>query len=334
MQSTPSVAVLIPCRDEELTIGKVVADFRHALPEATIWVCDNGSRDDTAARARAAGARVLAELRPGKGNAVRALFTVASADVLLLVDGDDTYDAASAPEMIAVLDDQHCEMAIARRITALQQASDAYRRGHQWGNRMFAWAISGLFGYRVEDVFSGYRAFTKRFVRSFPALSRGFEIETELTVHALDLGLRVREIESAYSARPHGSSSKLNTFRDGRRIALAILHLYEQMHPARFFGVLGIGAALISLALGVPVVVEFAKTGLVPRLPSAVLAAALMLLAALVIGCGVILDSIGRGRREAKRLAFLAIDTELKTEDRFEPARNHLPTSVPPADFP
>jgi glycosyltransferase involved in cell wall biosynthesis len=312
MQSTPSVAVLIPCRDEALTIGKVVADFRRALPEATIWVCDNCSLDGTADSARAAGASVLSELRPGKGNAVRALFTVANADMLLLVDGDDTYDAASASRMLAVLVDQRCEMVIARRTTALRGSSDAYRRGHQWGNRMFAWAISGLFGYRVEDVFSGYRAFTKRFVRSFPALSRRFEIETELTVHALDLGLRVREIESPYSARPDGSSSKLNTFRDGRRIALAILHLYEQTHPARFFGVLGIGAALMSLALGVPVVVDFAETGLVTRLPSVVLAAALMLLAAFLIGCGVILDSVGRGRRESKRLAFLAIEPDTR----------------------
>lgn len=303
-----SIAVLVPCRDEAATIGKVVADFRRELPHATIWVCDNNSRDDTASRAREAGASVLTELRPGKGNAVRSLFAVADADVLLLVDGDDTYDAGSARQILAKLAEDHCEMVIARRVTTQKGATDAYRRGHQLGNRMFAWAISQLFGYRVDDVFSGYRAFTRRFVRSFPALSHRFEIETEFTVHALDLGLRVREIPSCYGARPHGSASKLNTLRDGSRIAFAIAHLYEQMHPARFFGVLGILAALMALALGVPVIVEFIDTGLVPRLPSAVLAATLMLLAAMFVGLGVVLDSVGRGRRETKRLAFLALD--------------------------
>lgn len=308
MTSTPTIAVLIPCRDEALTIGKVVADFRRALPHAAIWVCDNRSTDDTAARARAAGARVIAESRPGKGHAVRTLFTVADADQLILVDGDDTYDATAVPRLLKAMADDQCEMVIARRVTPREAAGDAYRRGHQWGNRMFAKAISRLFGQRVDDVFSGYRAFTRRFVRSFPALSRRFEIETELTVHALDLGLRIREIDAPYGARTDGSTSKLHTLHDGARIAFAILHLYEQTHPARFFGALGVLLALAGLGVGIPVIVDYAETGLVPRLPSAVLAAALMLLAGGAIACGVILDSVGRGRREMKRLAFLALD--------------------------
>jgi glycosyltransferase involved in cell wall biosynthesis len=306
MPSSPTIAVLIPCRDEALTIAKVVADFRRALPEAAIWVCDNASRDDTAQKARTAGARVVTEMRPGKGNAVRALLGLADADAVLLVDGDDTYDAGAARRLVATLSRERCDMVIARRVTASDHASAAYRRGHRWGNHLFTTAVSRLFGYRVDDVFSGYRAFTRRFVRSFPAASQRFEIETELTVHALDLGLRMREIDAPYGARPHGSASKLNTVRDGARIALAIVHLYEQTHPARFFGTLGLAAALLSLAFGVPVIVEFLETHLVPRLPTAVLAAALMLLAAAFAASGIVLDSVGRGRREAKRLAFLA----------------------------
>ncbi len=306
MPSTPSIAVLVPCRDEAPTIAGVVAGFRSALPGAEIWVCDNASRDDTARIAREAGARVVVEPRPGKGNAVRTLFVVADADLLLLVDGDDTYDAASASRMLATLRDEHCEMVIGRRVTPRDTAADAYRRGHQWGNRLFTGAISRLYGARVDDVFSGYRAFTRRFVRSFPAASRGFEIETELTVHGLDLGLRTREVDTPYGARPEGSASKLNTWRDGVRIALTLAHLYEQTRPVRFFGIAGAVVALTALAIGVPVIVEFAETHLVPRLPSAVLAASLMLLSALLIGCGIVLDSVCRARRETKWLAFLA----------------------------
>jgi len=202
MRYPACLAILIPCRNEASTIGKVIADFRRALPDAAIWVCDNGSHDDTAARAHAAGAQVLSEPRAGKGNAVRALFTVADADALLLVDGDDTYDAGSAQAMLTMLAGEHCEMVVARRVTQQAGAQDAYRRGHEWGNRMFAASISQLFGHRVDDVFSGYRAFTRRFVRSFPAASRGFEIETELTVHALDLGLRIREMRRRIARDP------------------------------------------------------------------------------------------------------------------------------------
>jgi glycosyltransferase involved in cell wall biosynthesis len=308
MNAPRAIAILIPCKDEATSIAKVVGDFRRELPQADVWVCDNASRDDTAARARDAGARVVTEMRAGKGHAVRTLFSAADAEVLLLVDGDDTYDAGSARAMIRTLVDEHCDMVVARRVTPRAEAGDAYRRGHQWGNRAFANAVSSLFGRRVDDVFSGYRAFTRRFARSFPALSRGFEIETELTVHALDIGLRFREVDSPYGSRAEGSASKLNTLRDGARIAFAIAHLYEQTHPARFFGAIGVVLAFLGLAIGVPVIIDYVETGLVPRLPSAVLAASLMLLAAGAIACGVVLDSVGRGRREMKRLAYLALD--------------------------
>jgi glycosyltransferase involved in cell wall biosynthesis len=301
-----SIAVLIPCRNEAITIARVVADFRSALPDAAIWVCDNASTDDTAAKARAAGAGVVVERRPGKGNAVRRLFDVADADTYLMVDGDGTYAAASAPALVALLHDEHLDMVVARRVVTDDAARAAYRAGHQWGNRMFTESISRLFGTPVQDVFSGYRAMSRRFVRSLPALSQGFEIETELTLHAVDLGLAMREMDSPYGARPAGSTSKLNTWRDGARISMAMMHFYEQLHPARFFGSIGLAALLLGLILGIPVVIEFVATHQVPRFPTAILASALVVLAALFGVCGIILDSVGRGRREMKRLAYLA----------------------------
>ncbi len=300
------VAVLIPCKDEAITIERVVADFRLELPDADIWVCDNGSTDETAAIAAKAGARVVSEERAGKGNAVRRLFALAEADVYVLVDGDSTYDARRIRSMIDCLVSDGLDMVVGRRATEEADQQGAYRRGHQLGNWGFAKAVSRLFGYPLQDVFSGYRVFSRQFVRSFPALSTGFEIETELTVHALDLGLPVREIDAPYRARPEGSRSKLSTYRDGARIFFMLVYLYEQLRPAWFFGLIGAALAAASLILGVPVVIEFAHTGLVPRLPTAVLASALMLLAALTAGCGIILDGVGRGRKEAKRLAYLA----------------------------
>jgi glycosyltransferase involved in cell wall biosynthesis len=306
MSSSSKTAVLIPCRDETLTIGKVVADFRRALPEAEVWVCDNRSVDDTAAVARAAGAQVITELRPGKGHALRRLLGAVDAGVYVMVDGDDTYDAASAPMLVAALRNERLDMVVGRRVSPDAVAAEAYRRGHQWGNRLFTASISRLFGSPLLDVFSGYRVMSRRFVRSLPALSRGFEIETELTVHAMDLGLALREIDTPYGARPEGSSSKLSTYRDGLRIFAALAHFYEQMHPARFFGALGAIALVAGLALGTPVVVEFIETHQVPRFPTAILASALVLLAALMWVCGIVLDSVSRGRRETKRLAYLA----------------------------
>ncbi|HEV8553886.1 MAG TPA: glycosyltransferase family 2 protein [Casimicrobiaceae bacterium] len=309
-RATLRIAVIVPCRNEALTIAKVITDFRRELPAAEIWVCDNRSTDETAASARTAGAHVIGEDRPGKGHAVRRLFAAANADIYVLVDGDATYDPKSVHRMVDCLQSDKLDMVIGRRVTTPAEKDSAYRRGHQLGNRSFATAISKLFGYQLEDVFSGYRVFSRRFVRSFPALSTGFEIETEFSVHALDLALPIREIDCPYGARPDGSSSKLNTYRDGTRIALMLIYLFEQVRPALFFGLLGGLIAVVSLALGIPVVIEFMHTGLVPRLPTAVLASALMLLAVLTGACGIILDSVGRGRKEAKRLAYLAAASE------------------------
>jgi glycosyltransferase involved in cell wall biosynthesis len=302
------IAILIPCKNEEPTIDRVVTDFRKHLSSASVWVCDNGSDDSTALCAKEAGAHVLFEQRPGKGHAVRRLFAAVDADFYVLVDGDGTYAASTVPLMLDKILTERLDMVVARRVTSEDSLSAAYRRGHVFGNRGFARLISTLFGYHLEDIFSGYRVFSRRFVRSFPALSGGFEIETELTIHALDLDLPIAEVPSAYGARPEGSSSKLRTYRDGIRVTRTLLHLYAQVRPARFYGFLAALAALTSLALGLPVVLEFLRTGLVPRLPTAVLASALMVLAALALGCGIVLDSVGRGRKEAKRLAYLMVD--------------------------
>jgi glycosyltransferase involved in cell wall biosynthesis len=302
------IAILIPCKNEALTIGTVVDDFRKHLAGASVWVCDNASTDDTAQRAMEARAEVLFEPRPGKGHAVRRLFAAADADLYVLVDGDGTYAADAAPAMLRKMLAEKLDMVVARRVTPEDSLSAAYRAGHVSGNRGFARLISLLFGYRLEDIFSGYRVFSRRFVRSFPALSGGFEIETELTIHALDLDLPIAELPSAYGSRAEGSSSKLRTYRDGLRITRTLLHLYAQVRPTRFYGSLAALAALTSLVLGLPVVFEFLETGLVPRLPTAVLASALMVLAALALGSGIVLDSVGRGRKEAKRLAYLAAD--------------------------
>jgi len=300
------IAVLAPCKDEEITIGGVVAAFRAALPGASIWVCDNGSRDGTALCAAESGANVVDEERPGKGNAVRRLFACVDADVYVLVDGDGTYAAASAPELVRQLVERRLDMIVGKRVTNAANVAAAYRTVHRFGNQAFAWLMRRLFGVNVTDPFSGYRVLSRRFVRSFPLLSRGFEIETELTVHALELGMTIREIPTPYSERPEGSASKLNTLRDGARITVTLLHLYEQVKPLAFFSVVAIALAVVSLALGVPVVIEFIETGLVPRFPTAILASAVMLAAFLSAVCGAILDSVARGRREAKRLSFLA----------------------------
>ena len=309
--TTKRVAVLVPCKNEGLTIAGVVQAFRAELPSAQLWVCDNGSSDDTAARAAQAGARVVTEPRPGKGNAVRRLFDTVDADVYVLVDGDDTYDANGVHRLVECLETERLDMVIARRSADKPPPRGgvrgaAYRRGHEIGNRAFAFTISKLFGYRLDDVFSGYRVFSRRFIKSFPALSSGFEIETELTVFALDLGLPIREVTMPYRSRPDGSASKLRTYRDGARIAMMLVYLFEQARPAAFFGALAGLFAIVALALGIPVVVEFFDTGLVPRLPTAVLSAALVIVAAVFGVCGIVLDSVGRGRKEARRLAYIA----------------------------
>jgi glycosyltransferase involved in cell wall biosynthesis len=298
-----SIAVLVPCYNEEAAIATVVADFRAALPTATIFVFDNNSTDRTVAVARAAGAEVFTEPHQGKGNVVRRMFTDIEADLYVLVDGDATYDAPSAQKMIERLLRERLDMVVGGRV---DQDAAAYRAGHRTGNRVLTNFVGGMFGREFNDILSGYRVFSRRFVKSFPALSGGFEIETELTVHALELGLPVAEVETPYYARPEGSSSKLSTWRDGFRILLTIFRLYRAERPLRFFTVIGAVLALLSLGLGIPVIVTFIETGLVPRLPTAVLSMGLMLLAFLSVSAGLILDTVTRGRREAKLFAYLA----------------------------
>ena len=303
---TPSslrIAVLVPCFNEQAAVGRVVADFRKALPSAEIFVYDNNSSDRTAAVARDAGAKVRSERRQGKGHVVRRMFADIDADIYLLVDGDATYDAASAPRMIDRLLSDHLDMGVGLRV---DQAEEAYRLGHRTGNRMLTGFLSSVFGQAFTDILSGYRVFSRRFVKSFPVLSDGFEIETELTVHALELALPVAEIETPYYARPEGSFSKLNTWRDGFRILGTILKLYRSEKPLRFFTAIGIFLMLVSVGLAIPIIVTYLELGLVPRLPTAVLSMGLMILAVLSVSSGLVLDTVTRGRREMKLLAYLS----------------------------
>jgi glycosyltransferase involved in cell wall biosynthesis len=303
MSPTLRIAVIVPCYNEAIAIGKVVSDFRSALPQAQVYVFDNNSRDDTAAIARAAGAHVQSVRLQGKGHVVRRLFADIEADVYVMVDGDDTYDAAAAPRLVEDLLTQRRDMVVAVR----KASSDAaYRSGHVWGNRMLTSFLSRLFGRNCRDILSGYRAFSRRFVKSFPVLTEGFEIETELTVHALELKMSVGEVETVYKERPHGSVSKLNTYRDGFRILGTMLRLYSAERPLSFYGLTSAALALLSVALAVPVIQTWLQTGLVPRFPTAILATGIMLLSALSLMAGIILDTVTRGRREAKMLAYLA----------------------------
>jgi glycosyltransferase involved in cell wall biosynthesis len=298
------VAVLIPCYNEAITIGRVVADFQSTLPGARIYVYDNNSSDDTVERARAAGATVRIEKRQGKGYVVCRMFADVEADAYVLVDGDGTYDTADASTMIALLLDQQLDMVTGTRI---ETAKESYRRGHRFGNRLLTGLVRAIFGSGVADMLSGYRVFSRRFIKSFPALSTGFEIETQFTVHALELDMPVGEVPTSYSERPQGSASKLHTYRDGWRILRTIIALVKDERPLRFFMICAAVLVLIALALGLPVVSEFIRTDRVPRLPTAVLAASLMGVASLSAVCGLVLDSVQHGRKEAKRLAYLAI---------------------------
>jgi glycosyltransferase involved in cell wall biosynthesis len=298
-----AIAVLVPCYNEEVAIARVVADFRAALPEAVVFVYDNNSHDGTVAAARAAGAAVHHENRQGKGNVVKRMFADIEADVYVLVDGDATYDAPSARRMIARLLDERLDMVVGTRV---HQQQEAYRAGHVAGNRLLTGFVARVFGESITDMLSGYRVFSRRFVKSFPALSGGFEIETELTVHALELGLPVAEVDTPYYARPAGSASKLNTWRDGFRILWTIGKLYRSERPLVFFTGIGLALAIVSVGLAVPVIVTYLETGLVPRLPTAVLSTGLMLLAFLSVTGGLILDTVTRGRRELKLLSYLA----------------------------
>jgi glycosyltransferase involved in cell wall biosynthesis len=297
------VAVLVPCFNEEAAVATVVADFRKALPAADIYVYDNNSTDKTVEVARAAGAVVRSERRQGKGHVVRRMFADIDADIYVLVDGDATYDAPSAPRMIDSLVNDHLDMVVGFRV---DQSTAAYRPGHRAGNWMLTGFLSMVFGRAFKDILSGYRVFSRRFVKSFPVLSDGFEIETELTVHALELTLPVAEIETPYYARPEGSVSKLNTWRDGFRILGTILKLYRSERPLRFFTFIGVGLMVLSVVLAIPVVITYLETGLVPRLPTAVLSTGLMIVAVLSVSSGLVLDTVTRGRREMKLLAYLS----------------------------
>jgi len=299
----PRVAVLVPCFNEEAAVATVIADFRAILPSAEIFVYDNNSSDRTVAVARDAGAQVRSERRQGKGHVVRRMFADIDADIYVLVDGDATYDAASAPRMIEMLLSDHLDMVVGFRV---DQAEAAYRPGHRTGNRMLTGFLSSVFGQAFKDTLSGYRVFSRRFVKSFPVLSDGFEIETELSVHALELALPVAEIETPYYARPEGSFSKLNTWRDGFRILGTILKLYRSEKPLRFFTAIGFFLMLVSIGLAIPVIVTYLEEGIVPRLPTAVLSMGLMIFAAMSVSSGLVLDTVTRGRREIKLLAYLA----------------------------
>jgi glycosyltransferase involved in cell wall biosynthesis len=298
----PRIAVLIPCYNEEVAIQDTVAGFRAALPEATIYVYDNNSKDKTMERARAAGAVVRRETLQGKGNVVRRMFSDIDADIYVMTDGDATYDPASARNLIRLLIDENLDMVVGKRI---HKESSAYRAGHVLGNRMLTGFLAKLFGQRFTDILSGYRVFSRRFVKSFPALSSGFETETELTVHALTLRLPIDELDTPYFSRPPGSTSKLNTYRDGIRILRVMLTLFKNERPFAFFSLAAGGLGLTSIGLAIPVIITYFETGLVPRFPTAILSASIMLLAFLSLVCGMILDTVTRGRREMKRLAYL-----------------------------
>ncbi len=298
------VAVLVPCYNEEHAIAKVVADFHTALPQAAIYVYDNNSTDGTVEAARRAGAAVRRETHQGKGYVVRRMFNDIEADIYVLVDGDATYDAPSAPEMIGKLIDDRLDMVVATRV---DREEAAYRRGHRTGNLMLTGFVAHIFGRAFTDILSGYRVFSRRFVKSFPILSGGFEIETELTVHALELELPVGEIATPYYSRPEGSSSKLSTWQDGFRILWTVLKLYRAERPLALFGSLGIAFAIVSVGLAIPIFITYVEQGVVPRLPTAILSTGLMLLAFLSIAVGLILDTVTRGRREAKLIAYLAL---------------------------
>ena len=298
------LAVLVPCYNEEAAIGAVVRDFRRALPSATIYVYDNNSSDRTREAAREAGAVVRGETLQGKGYVVRRMFADIEADVYVLVDGDDTYHAASAPALVRRLLDERLDMVNGARVTEIKAA---YRPGHRFGNLLLTSMVARIFGNRIGDMLSGYRVFSRRFVKSFPALSGGFEIETELTVHALELAMPVAEVATPYKDRPEGSVSKLRTFRDGWRILGTIMLLVKEERPLPFFSALFALLALAAALLIGPVVATYLQTGLVPRFPTAILAMGLMLLGFLSLTCGLILDTVTRGRQELKRLHYLSI---------------------------
>ena len=299
----PRIAVLLPCYNEEAAIAATVAGFRAALPGAVIYVYDNNSRDGTRAAAAKAGAIVRTESQQGKGNVVRRMFADIDADVYVMADGDLTYDPKAAQAMVDLLTAEQFDMVVGTR---KHEAKDAYRGGHVLGNRVFTGLLSRLFGRSFTDIFSGYRVFSRRFVKSFPVLSSGFEIETEMSVHALELRMPVGEVETVYASRPEGSHSKLSTFSDGWRILKTIVTLYRIERPVLFFGSIGGLLLMAAILLSIPLVITYVHTGLVPRFPTAILVTGMTIVAVLCVFAGLILDTVTRGRREVRRLAYLA----------------------------
>lgn len=302
--SPPRVAVILPCYNEAAAIGATVAGFRAALPDAAIYVYDNNSSDYTAEVAAAAGAIVRSERMQGKGHVVRRMFADVEADIYVMADGDATYEAAAAPRMVAMLLADRLDMVVGARASEIEAA---YRRGHRLGNRLLTGLLARLFGRSFSDILSGYRVFSRRFVKSFPVLSEGFEIETEISVHALELRMPVSEVITAYAARPEGSESKLSTYADGWRILRTIATLYRIERPVLFFGAIGGVLLAAAILLSIPLAITYAQTGLVPRFPTAILSTGLTILAFLNLFAGIILDTVVRGRREVRRLAYLAL---------------------------
>jgi glycosyltransferase involved in cell wall biosynthesis len=301
--SQPRIAVLLPCYNEEAAIAKTIAGFRKALPGAAIYVYDNNSRDKTMEKARKAGAIVRSERMQGKGHVVRRMFADVDADVYVMADGDLTYDPKAAPAMVGQLLAEQLDMVVGTR---QHEAKAAYRGGHVLGNRVFTGLLARLFGRSFSDIFSGYRVFSRRFVKSYPVLSEGFEIETEMSVHALELRMPIGEVATAYGARPEGSESKLSTFRDGWRILKTIATLYRVERPVLFYGLIGALLVVAAIILAVPLVFTYVDTGLVPRFPTAILVTGMVIIAVLCFFTGLILDTVTRGRREMRRLAYLA----------------------------
>ena len=299
----PRIAVLLPCYNEEAAIAATVAGFKKALPGAIVYVYDNNSSDKTCAIAKKAGAVVRSERQQGKGHVVRRMFADVDADVYIMADGDLTYDPKAAPAMVDMLVDEQLDMVVGTR---KHEAKEAYRGGHVLGNRIFTGLLAGLFGRSFTDIFSGFRVFSRRFVKSFPVLSSGFEIETEISVHALELRMPVGEVETVYASRPEGSHSKLSTFSDGWRILKTIVTLYRIERPVLFFGSVGALLVAVALLLSVPLVVTYLNTGLVPRFPTAILVTGMIIVAVLCFFAGLILDTVTRGRREVRRLSYLS----------------------------
>jgi len=297
-----SVALIVPCYNEASTIGEVIKSFKAVIPDIRAYVYDNNSTDETITVARAAGAYVYSVSYQGKGNVVRKMFADIDADIYVMVDGDATYDAASAPKLIQVLIDNKLDMVTGKRVSS---EMEAYRHGHRFGNKLLTGIVAKAFGKQFDDMLTGYRVFSRRFVKSFPATARGFEIETELTIHSLEQRLPVAEIETPYGVRPEGSESKLNTYSDGFKILQVIFLLIKEEKPLQFFSAVAVLLFVLSLALAWPIFLTYIETGLVPRLPTAILSTGLMLLSFLTVMSGVIMDAVAQSRKESRRFQYL-----------------------------